>query len=65
MTTKKETGIQKIIDAYGSQREVAKLVGVTQQAVQYWVQCGYVPYKRIHDIAKMFKVEPESLRRPI
>lgn len=65
MTTKKDTGIQKIIDAAGSQKAVARMVGVTQQAVQYWSEVGYVPYQRVRKIAEMFNVDPETLRRPI
>jgi DNA-binding transcriptional regulator YdaS (Cro superfamily) len=45
-----ETGIDKAVQLAGSQRRLAKLLRITQQAVQQWVETGYVPQGRVDDV---------------
>lgn len=45
-----ETGIQKAVRLAGSQTALARLSGVTPQAVQKWVTQGYVPSERCRQV---------------
>lgn len=40
------TGIEKAVAEAGGQGELAKLVGVTRQAIQQWVARGYAPRRQ-------------------
>jgi len=42
--------IQKAVDACGSQRQLARRVGVTQQAINKWAK-GRTPAERCHAVA--------------
>lgn len=44
------TGMEKAVALVGSQRALAAALGVTQQAVWDWVNRGYAPIDRVHDI---------------
>lgn len=37
------TGIEKAVEVAGGQAELAKLMGVSRQAIQQWVARGYIP----------------------
>lgn len=45
-----ENGIQKAVRAAGSQSALARMLGLTPQAVQKWVEQGYVPSERCRDV---------------
>lgn len=38
--------VEKVVKEIGSQALVAKLLGISQQAVSVWVRKGYVPRKQ-------------------
>lgn len=61
------TGIQKAIDAAGSETALAEVMGVTQQAVSKWKSKGYVPLRpvdRATQITNMFRIERKELIDP-
>lgn len=49
-------GIDKVVELAGSQRKLADVLGVTQQAISEWVRQGYVPIGRIVEIEALFGV---------
>lgn len=63
------TGIERAVAAAGSQRKLARLVGVTTTAVQLWIRQGYVPAtktdggrsNRILDVARATGVPAHDL----
>lgn len=46
------TGIQRAVEAAGSQSELARRIGVRQQTVNGWVKTGAAPAKWIDAIHK-------------
>jgi len=50
-----ETGIQKAVRLAGSQTALGEGVGLTPQAVQKWVDQGYVPVKRCRAVEDLLK----------
>jgi len=54
-----ETGVQKVVRLAGSQTALAVRMGVTPQAVQKWVDQGYVPADRCRAVENEF---PEVTR---
>jgi DNA-binding transcriptional regulator YdaS (Cro superfamily) len=63
------TAIQKAVEIAKGQTALARLCGVTPQAVQKWVSQGYVPPKRVPAVVKAidFKIsyhEFDSLLYP-
>lgn len=49
-------GIDKVVELAGSQRKLADVLGVTQQAISEWVRQGYVPIGRVVEIESLFGV---------
>lgn len=45
-----EIGIEKAVRLAGSQTALAKLIGVSPQAVQKWVEQGFAPARRCRPI---------------
>lgn len=64
-----KTGIQRAVEAIGSQKKLAKLMreagdtNVTQSRVWHWVQIGYVPKKRAASVAELTGVPLADLLR--
>lgn len=52
-----ENGISKAVRLAGSQTALANVVGVTPQAVQKWVEQGFVPGSRCRLIEDRFQRE--------
>lgn len=53
---KGKTGIEKAVDAAGGQVKMAAALGVTQQAVSFWVRRGYVAPLRAIEIEMQWGV---------
>lgn len=45
-------GIEHAVRAVGSQRELARRLGVTQQAISEWVASGEIPPRRVLDVER-------------
>ena len=58
------TGIEKAIKNLGSQTELGRRVGVSQQAVNIWLLQGYVPVGRAGLISRISKVPLKELVNP-
>lgn len=58
------TGVEMAIAAAGSQAELGKALGVTQQTVSLWLKAGYVPNEHIVPIEAMFAVPRNKLINP-
>ncbi len=52
MCDPKESGIQKAVQAFGSQAALARYLGVNRQAVHEWLSKGAVPPKRVPEILR-------------
>lgn len=59
-----ETGIQRAVKAAGSQRALAKVLGVSQQSVSDWEIRGWVPIGRVVEIEAQFGVPRIDLVEP-
>lgn len=57
--------LNKAIAAAGGQVELARKLGVTQQAVSKWATLGYVPLKRAHEIEHVTGVPRRGLLSPL
>lgn len=57
-------GIDKAVELAGSQQELAKQLGVSQQAISEWVQRGYVPVGRVIEIEATYGVSRLELVDP-
>lgn len=66
MSRKKKdpTGIEKAIAAAGSQAQLARELGCTQQNVSLWLAQGWVPAKRAQEIEMLHGVPRKSLVDP-
>lgn len=58
------SGIQRAVDAAGSQRALAIILGVTQQAVAQWVGRGYAPAERVVEIEAQLGIPRAELINP-
>jgi DNA-binding transcriptional regulator YdaS (Cro superfamily) len=58
------TGIQEAVSVAGTQRNLADLLGVTQQVVSYWVRQGYVPSARVVEVEQVTGVGRDRLVNP-
>ena len=58
------TGIQEAVSVAGSQRNLADLLGVTQQVVSYWVKQGHVPSARVVEVEQVTGVSRDRLVNP-
>jgi DNA-binding transcriptional regulator YdaS (Cro superfamily) len=47
-----KTAIQRAVDIAGGQTALARLCGVTPQAVQKWESQGYVPHRRVPQVVR-------------
>lgn len=54
-----DPGLQRAIDVAGSQRRLAKLIGLSQQAVNQW---RTIPLNRVLDVESATGVPREELR---
>lgn len=71
MSRKKKapTGIERAIAAAGSQAQLARELGCTQQNVSLWLHQGWVPSKRakeiemLHGVPRRELIEPRLLER--
>ncbi len=57
-------GIDKAVELAGSQQELARQLGVSQQAISEWVQRGYVPVGRVIEIEATYGVSRLELVDP-
>ena len=53
------------VDVMGGQTKAAKKLGVTQQAVQYWIRRGLVPPLRVLALEEASGVSRKALRPDI
>jgi DNA-binding transcriptional regulator YdaS (Cro superfamily) len=58
------TGIALAVKQAGSQRKLAKTLGVSQQAVSLWVDQGWVPLRRVEQIEQKFSIPRVRLVNP-
>jgi len=58
------TGIQKAVDASGSQAKLAELLGCTQQLISIWVGRGYAPIDRIVELEQATGIDRKDLINP-
>lgn len=58
------TGIQAAIRQAGGQVDLAKALGVSQQAVSLWLRRGYVPPRHIVQIETLYGVPRARLIDP-
>lgn len=56
--------IREAIEAGGGVLKFAGTMGVTHQAVYYWLKRGFVPIERAIVIEALFKVERERIMDP-
>jgi len=63
-TVQPPSGIQEACIKMGGQVQLAAALGVTQQAVSFWVQQGHAPLERVPVIAKLTGIRPRALCDP-
>lgn len=63
-TEQLKSGIERAVEAFGSQEAMARELGVTQQAVSSWVANGYVPVRRVVQIEALTGVPRADLLEP-
>ncbi len=59
-----KTGIARAVEAAGGQSALARLLDVSQQAVQQWLLQGYVPTGRVADMSRLTGVAAVDLLDP-
>ena len=57
-------GVSQAIQAAGSQRKLADLLGVSQQAISIWLDQGWVPLRRAQEIETSLGIPRSSLINP-
>lgn len=60
----KVNGVQQAALAAGSQRALANVLGVTDQAVHKWIKQGWVPMRRAQEIEALFGVSRGATLNP-
>lgn len=58
------TGIEQAVAVAGSQRNLAEMLGVTQQLVSYWIKQGYVPQRRVIEVEQVTGISRDLLIDP-
>jgi DNA-binding transcriptional regulator YdaS (Cro superfamily) len=58
------SGIAEALTRIGSQTELARLLGISQQAISVWVRRGWVPAERAREIEYHTGVARQSLIKP-
>lgn len=58
------TGIEKAIEAAGSETALGEVLGVSQQAVNKWKVQGYVPQGRVEQLSRMYEIPRDDLLDP-
>ena len=61
---KRIAAIREAIEAGGGVLKFAGTMGVTHQAVYYWLKRGFVPIERAIVIEGLFKVDRERIMDP-
>lgn len=56
--------VEKIIERCGGARALAEELGLSVQAVQKWARDGYVPLKRMKDVARIAGIKTSELPLP-
>jgi len=60
-----KTAIKNLIERAGSERELAKICGVTQQSVSKWLKKGYIPsYSHGRHLSILYTIPVEHLCDP-
>lgn len=59
-----KTGIELAVDLAGGQTELAKRLGVSQQAVFKWLKQGFVPLMRAQEIEAELGIPRGDLMNP-
>lgn len=57
-------GILKLVVAAGSKAELARILGVSRQAIHQWHRQGYVPIGRAKEIQKHFDIRVSEIINP-
>jgi DNA-binding transcriptional regulator YdaS (Cro superfamily) len=60
-----QTALVRAVDKLGGQTAAARKLGVTQQAVQYWIKTGRVPPLRVLALEAVSGVSRKALRPDI
>lgn len=56
--------VETIIEKAGGVRAVAEELGITTQSIYKWQRDGYIPLKRMREVAKLAKIAPERMPIP-
>jgi DNA-binding transcriptional regulator YdaS (Cro superfamily) len=56
-----QNGVRLAVLRAGGATALARVVGVTRQAVIYWIRVGHVPIARVDDVARATGVAPRDL----
>lgn len=59
-----DSGVAVAIKRAGGQEALGRALGVSQQAVSGWLKCGWVPFARVEEIAKLCQISPRRLANP-
>ena len=58
------TGIEQAVSVAGSQRNLAEMLGVTQQLISSWCKRGYIPQRRVVEVEQATGISRELLLNP-
>lgn len=64
MRKKAPNAVARACEAAGSQAQLARSLGVTEQAVSSWVRRGWVPKHRAPEIEALYGVPRKSMIDP-